>query len=95
MALRHTGGTAIIVDGDCPTLTVDGGTVYYQGAGTITNLIVNANGTLRFSAALVGRTVTNAKIATGGKVSDPLSTVTWTNAPVLNAAGSPVPFPDF
>jgi hypothetical protein len=92
--LIHTGGTTYIVDGTLSTLNIWGGTVYFQGTGTITNIMVGALGVLRFSADLRARTVTNCTLVAGGKISDPLTTVSWTNAIVPGTAAPPA-FPDF
>lgn len=61
------------------TLTVDGGSAYYNGTGTITTLNVGNAGIVSFQQDLRARTITNTNLYKGATLTDPTATVTWTN----------------
>jgi len=61
------------------TITVNGGTCYYSSSGTLTTANVSDGGTFDFRRNNSSRTVTNCSRYEGGRIYDPLKTVTWTN----------------
>ena len=72
-------GTLTVLGGTVTTLNVNGGTVYYQGTGTLTTASVRSGGVLDFGTDIRARTVTNCYSYYGSSVKDPNKTVTWTN----------------
>ena len=78
-------GTHTHKSGTVTTLTIDGGTCYYLGTGTITTLKVGSDATIDFSRDLRAKTVTNAaQLYAGATVSDPNAVVTWSAGLKLN-----------
>lgn len=71
-------GTLTLAAGAVTTLTNRGGTVYHDGAGTITTL--NNSGTFIRRGFLAG-TITNCTLYGGSQTSDPNGVLTWTNPP--------------
>lgn len=85
---NQTGGEATIRGtATVGTLNLDGGTMLYRSSGTMTTANVGSDGTLDFSRDLRTRTVTNCVAASGSRVLDPFTTVTFTNGVKLNRSG--------
>jgi hypothetical protein len=76
--INHVNGTLTILAGTVTTLNVDGGTVYYQSSGTVTILNVGDGAKVDFSRDMRARTVSACNLYSGGAISDPYKTVTWT-----------------
>lgn len=87
-ALTQTGGsTTVLGDETIAAATIDAGSLVYMGSGTITALTVGTSGTADFSRAEDSRTVTDCTLYAGATLSDPHSTVTWTNGISLIRCG--------
>jgi hypothetical protein len=70
--------TVIRGAGAIPTLTVEGGKVFHNGTGTITDITVGPDATIDFSGSKAPITVTNKAIFHKGcTVWDPYGRVTW------------------
>jgi hypothetical protein len=89
-----SGGTIAVTDGTCnvmsaahASITCDGGTVNYKSSGTLTNGYAASGGHFVFSPDK-SRTVTNFELTSGGRVSDPSKTVTWSNGIDLYRRGT-------
>lgn len=65
--------------GNITTLTIERGTLYYKGTGTITTANVGSDGGLDFRRDQRARTVTNLNLYEGSAYHDPFDTVTLTN----------------
>lgn len=79
-----TNGEATYEAGSITTLTIDGGTVYYKGTGTIGTVNGANGGGLIFSRDLRGRTITNCTMNAGFKFEDKFKTVAFTNPFVVS-----------
>lgn len=81
---KQVSGTATIADGNMTTCLVMGGSLNYNGGGTITQGRVGSGGELTFNGDMRARTVTNITLEAGSKLTDSFQTVTWTNPIVLD-----------
>lgn len=66
------------------TLIQTAGVLNYRGSGTIDDATVG--GSLDFSGDASARTVTDCTLKLGGRILDPLDTVTWTNGIQLDSS---------
>jgi len=74
----QTGGTSTAISGTITTLNLEGGTLYFQSSGAITNWKIYSGATLDFSQNNQSRTLTNkGSIYSGSSLQDPNSTVTF------------------
>lgn len=86
--LSMLAGTVEVFAGNITTVTVDGGTFYYRGTGTITTLTISDGGTVDFSRDMSTRTVTNAlQMHKGATLKDPNAGVTYSAGIKVNRVG--------
>ncbi len=78
--ITQTGGEVTIRGiATVTTLTIDGGTGFYESSGTCATANLGGNGTLDFRRDNQARTVTNINVHSGAVLRDSAKTVTWTN----------------
>ncbi len=84
------GGVANLKSGNVTTLTLEGGTTFYQGVGTIATLNGYSGATLDCTRDGSGRTVTNGTVYAGFTLKDPGKTITFSNALTYKGALSAI-----
>ena len=80
------GGTLVVESSAQPTINLRGGNLVYNGIGTLTTLN-NYQGHADFSQDGRAKTVTNANLWRGSRLSDPQGIVTFTNGIDLEDCG--------
>ncbi len=90
--INHYAGTHTLLDASASNpatvggnVNIDGGTIYYNGTGTIGGLVtLNNGGSLLFTQDPRARKVTNLTALAGSTMRDPNSSVTWLGAPFFS-----------